>query len=192
MRYMSINCNKGYEQSRRDDLESLGYMLIFLIKKNLPWMKIEKQNLEPKKKFLKICSIKSSIKPEELCSGLPKEFSQYIEYCQKLRFEQTPNYNYLRNLFIEVIKSNEKFIDSRFINFIQFSWLNKNDIKKININTKLKGQYFGNSNEQNKKGKSSHMTIYKQIKESLGKAKSQEVPDMKKSRLLLFFSKIFP
>ena len=186
MRYMSINCNKGYEQSRRDDLESLGYMLIFLIKKNLPWMKIEKQNLEPKKKFLKICSIKSSIKPEELCSGLPKEFSQYIEYCQKLRFEQTPNYNYLRNLFIEVIKSNEKFIDSRFINFIQFSWLNKNDIKKININTKLKGQYFGNSNEQNKKGKSSHMTIYKQIKESLGKAKSQEVPGMKKSTFISF------
>ena len=184
MRYMSINCNKGYEQSRRDDLESLGYMLIFLIKKNLPWMKIEKQNLEPKKKFLKICSIKSSIKPEELCSGLPKEFSQYIEYCQKLRFEQTPNYNYLRNLFIEVIKSNEKFIDSRFINFIQFSWLNKNDIKKININTKLKGQYFGNSNEQNKKRKSSHMTIYKQIKESLGKAKSQEVTGMKKSTFI--------
>ena len=186
MRYMSINCNKGYEQSRRDDLESLGYMLIFLIKKNLPWMKIEKQNLEPKKKFLKICSIKSSIKPEELCSGLPREFCQYIEYCQQLRFEQTPNYNYLRNLFIEVIKSNEKFIDTRFINFIQFSWLNKNNIKKININTKLKGQYFANSKEQNKKGKSFHMTLYRQIKESLGKAKSQEIPDMKKSTFISF------
>ena len=186
MRYMSINCNKGYEQSRRDDLESLGYMLIFLIKKNLPWMKIEKQNLEPKKKFLKICSIKSSIKPEELCSGLPREFCQYIEYCQKLRFEQTPNYNYLRNLFIEVIKSNEKFIDTRFINFIQFSWLNKNNIKKININTKLKGQYFANSKEQNKKGKSSHMTLYRQIKESLDKAKSQEIPGMKKSTFISF------
>ena len=186
MRYMSINCNKGYEQSRRDDLESLGYMLIFLIKKNLPWMKIEKQNLEPKKKFLKICSIKSSIKPEELCSGLPREFCQYIEYCQQLRFEQTPNYNYLRNLFIEVIKSNEKFIDTRFINFIQFSWLKKNDIKKININTKLKGQYFANSKEQNKKGKSSHMTLYRQIKESLDKAKSQEIPGMKKSTFISF------
>ena len=92
----------------------------------------------------------------------------------------------MRNLFIEVIKSNEKFIDTRFINFIQFSWLKKNDIKKININTKLKGQYFANSKEQNKKGKSSHMTLYRQIKESLDKAKSQEIPGMKKSTFISF------
>ena len=49
--YSSINANAGYEQSRRDDLESFGYMLINLAKKDLPWMKIDKKNLKKRKHF---------------------------------------------------------------------------------------------------------------------------------------------
>ena len=185
MRYMSINCNKGYEQSRRDDLESLGYLLIYLIKKNLPWMHIEKQNLDSKEQFLKICSIKSSIKPEELCSGLPSEFSQYIKYCRSLSFEQQPNYNYLRNLFIEIIKANEKFIDNRFINFMHFSWLKNNNIKKMNIHSIFNSQYLSNESYNKKKG-NSHQRLFKHIKESIDKAKSQEVTGYKNSNFFSF------
>ena len=185
MRYMSINCNKGYEQSRRDDLESLGYLLIYLIKKTLPWIHIEKQNIDSKEKFLKICSIKSTIKPEELCSGLPIEFCQYIKYCRDLRFEQQPNYNYLRNLFIEVIKANEKFIDIRFIHFMQFSWLKNNNIKKINRYSKIKGQYLSIEYNNKKRG-NSHSRLLNQIKESIDKAKSQEVSGYKNSNFFSF------
>ena len=155
---------------------------------DLPWINIEKQNLKQKAKFLKICSIKSSIKPEELCSGLPKEFSQYIKYCKNLKFEQQPNYNYLRNLFIEVIKINEKFIDTRFINFMEFSWLKNNNIKKINICTKYENQYLSDSNEynNNKKRGNLHQRLFKQIKESMDKSRSQEALGLKKSNFFSF------
>jgi hypothetical protein len=53
LRYISIHGNKGYEQSRRDDLESLGYMLIELSKKNLPWSKFENSETDLKKNFKK-------------------------------------------------------------------------------------------------------------------------------------------
>ena len=102
---MSINCNKGYEQSRRDDLESLGYMLIFLTKEYLPWPDIDyKSKVNKVLQCMKICEKKIKISPEELCSGLPPEFSEYIKYCRKLEFEEDPNYNYIKNLFIEILK----------------------------------------------------------------------------------------
>ena len=122
MRYISINGNKGYEQSRRDDLECLGYTLIELSKKNLPWSKIETEEIEFKKKFAKILELKCSISPEELSSGLPNQFAEYIKYCKNLEFEQEPDYNYLRNLFIEIINSNKPLINiNKFINLMQFS-----------------------------------------------------------------------
>ena len=86
LRYMSINSNKYYEQSRRDDLESLGYMLIYLIKKTLPWINIENLNISKKEKYRKVRDLKISTLPEELCSGLPKEFCDYIKYCKNLSF----------------------------------------------------------------------------------------------------------
>ena len=85
-------------QSRRDDLESFGYMLIYLIKKVLPWIKLEiKKN--KKDETNEIWKLKRGIKLEKLCEGLPEEFIDYIKYCRNLEFEQEPNYNYLRNLF---------------------------------------------------------------------------------------------
>ena len=91
IRYMSINCCEGCEYSRRDDLESLGYMLIGLVKSDLPWNYIEQEEINIELKFKKISSIKKSITPEKLCEKLPNEFCQYIKYCRKLDFEQEPN-----------------------------------------------------------------------------------------------------
>ena len=134
LRYLSINGNKGYEQSRRDDLEALGYMLISLLKKNLPWNKFDNPDLDLNTKLKKTLELKCSITPEELSLGLPNQFVEYIKYCKNLEFEQEPNYNYLRNLFIEIIRSNAPLINiNRFINLIQFSWMEK---KKDNIDNK--------------------------------------------------------
>ena len=90
--FMSINCTKKIVQSRRDDMESLGYVLIYLAKKNLPWSKIDDTKTDLKLKYEKIKELKLSTTPEEVSSGLPQQFTQYINYCRKLEFEEEPNY----------------------------------------------------------------------------------------------------
>ena len=50
-RYYSINANKGYELSRRDDLESFGYMLVYLAKQYLPWISTEELNIDKNIKY---------------------------------------------------------------------------------------------------------------------------------------------
>ena len=188
LRYMSINSNSCYEQSRRDDLESLGYILIYLIKKTLPWISIENSNINKIEKYRKVRDLKMSTLPEELCSGLPKEFSDYIKYCRNLSFEQEPNYNYLRNLFLEVIKKNEKIVDIRYIKPLQFSWLSQNNNRITKIDDKNKNQHSSISETENissSRGKSNtHKRLYFLIKNSIERSKSQESPKIKTSNYL--------
>ena len=98
-RYVSINTHLGIEQSRRDDLESIGYVLIFLLKGGLPWQGL-KTNLD---KYNKIMEKKLQIPTEILCYGLPDEIAHYLNYCKSLRFEDRPDYDYLRNLFVRLL-----------------------------------------------------------------------------------------
>ena len=188
LRYMSINSNSCYEQSRRDDLESLGYMLIYLIKKTLPWISIENSNINKIEKYRKVRDLKMSTLPEELCSGLPKEFSDYIKYCRNLSFEQEPNYNYLRNLFLEVIKKNEKIVDIRYIKPLQFSWLSRNNNRITKIDDNNKNQHSSISETENissSRGKSNtHKRLYFLIKNSIERSKSPESPKIKTSNYL--------
>ena len=188
LRYMSINSNSCYEQSRRDDLESLGYILIYLIKKTLPWISIENSNINKIEKYRKVRDLKMSTLPEELCSGLPKEFSDYIKYCRNLSFEQEPNYNYLRNLFLEVIKKNEKIVDIRYIKPLQFSWLSQNNNRITKIDDNNKNQHSSISETENissSRGKSNtHKRLYFLIKNSIERSKSQESPKIKTSNYL--------
>ncbi|KAK2510056.1 hypothetical protein MC885_021605 [Smutsia gigantea] len=80
-RYASINAHLGIEQSRRDDMESLGYAAT------------------KKQKYEKISEKKMSTPVEVLCKGFPAEFAMYLNYCRGLRFEEAPDYMYLRQLF---------------------------------------------------------------------------------------------
>jgi len=98
LRFASHNAHLGDEQSRRDDLESIGYLLIFLMRGDLPWLiglkadtKTERQN--------KIWEKKMSTSTKELCEGYPVEFQLYLKYCRDLSFDETPDYKYLRQLF---------------------------------------------------------------------------------------------
>ena len=105
--YNSINANKGYEQSRKDDLESLGYMLIYLASNYLPWGNaFYNMTLSEGAKLRLLLHIKSSTTPEKLCNGLPEEFASFIKYCRNLQFEQDPNYNYLKSLFTNILTKN--------------------------------------------------------------------------------------
>ena len=102
-RYSSLNNHYGYKQSRRDDLESLGYTLIYWLLGRLPWQGIDEKDFRIKWK--KVRRIKRSITPDELCRGLPVQFRIYIKYVFKLSYSQRPNYGYLRGLFRQLIPS---------------------------------------------------------------------------------------
>ncbi|XP_077992025.1 casein kinase I-like [Glandiceps talaboti] len=96
-RYASINAHLGIEQSRRDDLESMGYVLMYFNRTSLPWQGLKAAT--KKQKYEKIKEKKMSTPVEVLCKGHPQEFSIYLNYCRGLRFEETPDYMYLRQLF---------------------------------------------------------------------------------------------
>ena len=108
-RYASINNHLGIEQSRRDDLESIGYVLIYFIKKRLPWQGTLGSTKQSK--YNKILEKKLMIPVELLCKDLPMEFTIYMKYVKSLRFDERPDYDFLKGLFIELLCSlyTEKF-----------------------------------------------------------------------------------
>jgi serine/threonine protein kinase len=101
-RYASINALKGYEHSRRDELESVGYILVYFLKGKLPWQRIKANTKE--EKYKKILEKKIEISSNELCKGLPKEFENFLEYTKQLKYEERPNYNILRKLLDNIMK----------------------------------------------------------------------------------------
>ena len=105
VRYASINAHLGIEQSRRDDLEGIGYVLVYFYLGRLPW-----QNKTDKGKPLtqKITEKKLTTPPELLCKKMPREFSYYFHYCKNLKFEDRPDYNSLKCMFAELLSSRMK------------------------------------------------------------------------------------
>ena len=136
-RYCSVNALRGCEQSRRDDLESTGYTLIYLAQRGyLPWIGL--QITDKLERYRKIYHIKKALKEELLCKYLPKEFVDYIKYTKKLTFEQDPDYNYLRSLFLNVLSFHKSINDLKFSWIISRNSKNQNEIldskkKKLNF-----------------------------------------------------------
>ncbi|MBA0725258.1 hypothetical protein Golax_021855 [Gossypium laxum] len=96
-RYASVNTHLGVEQSRRDDLESLGYVLMYFLRGSLPWQGLKAGT--KKQKYDKISEKKMLTPIEVLCKSYPSEFTSYFHYCRSLRFEDKPDYSYLKRLF---------------------------------------------------------------------------------------------
>ena len=126
LKYASFDVINGKQGSRRDDFISLGYMLIFLLKKRLPWEKychiINESNIN------KILSLKKNDNNGQLFKNLPEEFEGYFKYVRNLKFEQDPDYNYLRSFFNKLLLKINLDID---IKKLSFSWINPNNIRKM-------------------------------------------------------------
>ena len=119
LRFKSISSNKGYEESRRDDLESLAYTIIFLAKKKLPWEEVLFYNISEKVKSKIVCQMKETIRTKDLCKGLPEEIGHYLDYCKKLTFEENPDYEKLKFFFLTIL------IKKKLKNDLKFSYLNR-------------------------------------------------------------------
>ncbi|VDP01703.1 unnamed protein product, partial [Heligmosomoides polygyrus] len=96
-RYASVNTHRGIEQSRRDDIESLGYVLMYFNRGTLPWQGLKAAT--KRQKYDKISEKKISTSVEELCASYPEAFASYLRYSRTLGFEDTPDYGHLRQLF---------------------------------------------------------------------------------------------
>ncbi|KAK2768858.1 Casein kinase I isoform delta [Arachnomyces sp. PD_36] len=95
--FASVSGHWGIAQSRRDDMESLGYMIVYFARGSLPWQGTGITDRTARTK--KILSMKESITPEELCEGLPEEFARFFTHLRSVDFDEKPNYSYLRRMF---------------------------------------------------------------------------------------------
>ena len=158
-RFSSINHQMGIETSRRDDLESLGYMLIYFANGSLPWKGGSKSNSEDK--FNQMLEKKMSIPIEVYCKELPIEFSIYMSYVQNLRFNEKPDYNYLKNLFA-------KLLFGSYIKKFFFDWniaQPKEVPSNLRVNKELDNKYlFKKIKEKKKEKKVTSNAVIKMIK----------------------------
>ena len=117
VRYSSINTHKGIEQSRRDDLETLGYVLIYFLRGNLPWQSIYAQKKQDR--INKVGDVKERTTIADLCEGLPKEFYRYMAYVRGLGYDEKPDYQKLKSLFKSL------FMEKNYVEDFEFDWVIK-------------------------------------------------------------------
>ncbi|CAK8999003.1 Casein kinase 1-like protein 2 (Protein CASEIN KINASE I-LIKE 2) [Durusdinium trenchii] len=111
-RYTTVNLHRGYEPSRRDDLGSIGYVLLYFLRGQLPWQGINHRDKKKRKK--RIGKKKTATMHEDLCAGFPNEFVEYFRYCDRLRFEDKPDYAYLRSLMHKAAARHKIDFDGQF------------------------------------------------------------------------------
>lgn len=97
-RYASINSQRRVTQSRRDDLESIGYVLVYFLNGALPWQVKQRPNESHKQRKERILELKVSTPISKLCANLPIQLQWYLKYCRERVFDEKPNYVYLRKM----------------------------------------------------------------------------------------------
>ena len=127
-RYASINTHMGIEQSRRDDIESIGYVLMYMLRGILPWQNMKAK--DTKAKYKMIMEKKISTPAEFLCKGFPNEMATFINYAKGLKFEEKPDYKYLKNLLGQTRKASK--IEMDYV----YDWSNKVSKNTVELDVK--------------------------------------------------------
>jgi len=128
-RYASINTHQGVEQSRRDDLEALGYLMIYLMKGTLPWQGAIKGQ-DKQERYNQIRDLKVQTSVESLCQDLPKEFADYMNYVRGLKYDEKPDYQMLKDMFKTL------FYQKKFVEDSEFDWVVKAKEGKIDLSAR--------------------------------------------------------
>ena len=123
VRYISMNAHLGNEQYKKDDLESLAYMMIYFIKGELPWQNLKAKSR--KEKYTKIYQKKKHTVNSELCNFLPDEIKMFLNYILNLNQKQNPDYNKLMNLINNLMKK------YGYNNDFQFEWYSSSFLQKL-------------------------------------------------------------
>jgi casein kinase 1 len=179
-RYISLNAHKAFEQSRRDDLESIGLMLVYFFNKGkLPWMRAEKIE-DGKRSREQQLNIKESTDMDSLCENMPTCMYSYMTYCRSLKFEQKPDYKFLKGLF------DTAYNDYNFPHDFVFEW----QIYKENmLERKLKEERDLREAEELKKiskkapnKRETYMAAQKALFEKQEEEKKQQKEEKKKKK----------
>jgi casein kinase 1 len=144
-RYMSINTHLGREQSRRDDLEALGHVFFYFLRGQLPWQGLKAPT--NKQKYEKIGEKKRTTPVNDLGSGFPPQFSQYLDMVRSLNFEETPDYDKYRLLLLSALEEIGETADGKY------DWMKLNGGKgwDLNINKKPNLHGYGHPTPPNEK-----------------------------------------
>ncbi len=180
VRFASANALRGGEQSRRDDLESIGYMIIYFMRGKLPWQGVTGN--KKMERYLKIYKMKKNVAPEDLCKSLPKQMTEFMRYVKQLEFEQEPDYNFLRNLFSSILKKINSTNDK-----LLFSWIRLADLPNLKnpvnpatrrdspqsrlyrkIQKNLDNEHHRNNSSDNDSGQNSYQTCTVVVNPNMG------------------------
>ena len=157
-RYASINALQGYEQSRRDDLESAGYVLMYFLRGDLPWQNIKIKG--KKDKYAKICNKKKEISSKELGKNFPSEFAEILEYFKNLGYTEDPNYEMCWKKMVNVLEKEKQSFD-----YI-YDWTTN-----INLKERKKKDSSVGKKKFKRKAKKYYTTNHQKISEIEGKIK---------------------
>ena len=119
-RFASINRLMGIQPSRRDDMESLGYVLLYFLCGGLPWDHSIAQ--DPRNASQVVLDMKTNTSTETLCRTAPREFALYLNYCRALRFDMQPDYKYLKSLF-RTLFERENYIEDYLYDWTVFNYV---------------------------------------------------------------------
>jgi len=146
-RYMSINTHLGREQSRRDDMESLGHVFFYFLRGQLPWQGLKAPN--NKQKYEKIGEKKRSTNVYDLAQGFPIQFGRYLEIVRNLSFDETPDYEGYRKLLLSSLDDLNQKADG------EYDWMKLNGGHgwDANINKKPNLHGYGHPNPPNGKSR---------------------------------------
>ena len=125
VRYTSLSSHLGIEQSRRDDLESLGYLFVYFLKGSLPWQGLKGKGEQEKQELILEKKVNTPL--ETLCQGIPStvpgyqivEFMKYLQIVRALKFEQKPDYQELRKMFKDLFYRKESH------SAVMFDWTHR-------------------------------------------------------------------